>query len=517
MIRIWASEPNDANYPDVSQEIHTVSVDYTDVAVSWYGFEVHPNSPDAPNGITKVQYEVTLDPNEWWYQPGDNGIYWLSIEAIYNTIPGPNDPRWGWETCDVDPCYPDRNGALRYNFTTSTFEPVEFSGAPWDMSFVLLYVEPDLPIDGFDGLDGLDGLPGIPGPNGIPGANGFDGGNGGDAYGGAMYFDANSRPLLTNITIINCRALGGYAGYGGQGQDGGDGGDGQIGQDGQPGQNGGPGYNGGADGAGGDGGDGGAGGRGGHGGRGGRGGNGGQGGEALGGAIYFGPGCKPTIRYLTILNCWTNQGLGAPGGDAGNGGNGGNGAAGGAGGAAGTGNPDGQDGADGADGVGGNGGDGGNQYRGFPYFFYDLGGNMGPNGARSLAGAIYYGANCDANVTDVKISYCYTDVSAATDTYTAGSGGNGGNGGNGSNDAPGGMGGNGGWGGAGLPSPGGGPGGSGGSGGNNNAPDGIDGPDGGGSYSPISGYGGANYYDVNCTADFNNYIVSYCSTSYSGG
>ncbi|MHC4282598.1 MAG: S8 family serine peptidase [Planctomycetota bacterium] len=505
-IRIWAStSPNDTNYPDMSQEVHTVSVDYSNVTVSWYGWEIHPESPDAPNNITKIQYDITLDPNEWWYQPDSNGVFWVSIEAIYNTIPGPNDPKWGWETCDTDPNDPNRNGALRYNFTTSAFEPVEFSGTPWDMSFVLLYVEPDLPIDGNDGLPGLPGIPGIPGPNGIPGANGFDGGDGGDAYGGAMYFGGDCDPLLTNITIINCQALGGYAGFGGQGQNGQNGGNGQIGQDGQPGQNGGPGYNGGAQGAGGDGGVGGAGGAGGRGGDGGDGGDGGEGGEAMGGAIFFGPNSHPTIRYLSVTNCWTNQGLGAAGGNAGNAGNGGNGAAAGAGGATGTGNPDGQDGAGGADGRGGRGGNGG------------WGGDMGANGPNSLGGAIFYGQNCEPNVTDTTISYCYTDVSAATDTYTAGSGGNGGSGGDGANDAPGGPGGWGGWGGVGDPGPNGGPGGSGGGGGNNNAPDGPDGPDGGTGYSPIYGYGGANYYDANCVGDFNNYIVSYCSTSFSGG
>ncbi len=176
--------------------------------------------------------------------------------------------------------------------------------------------------DGFPGQDGEDGAPGEPGADGLPGAPGAPGGDGGVGYGGAMYFDADCNPIILNCKIINCQAIGGDGGYGGAGQNGQDGQDGQPGQPGQPGQNGGEGLNDGAAGAGGAGGNGGDGGPGGAGGRGGDGGKGGEGGEALGGAIYFGSNCRPTIRYCEILNCSTQQGLGNYGGDGGNGGNG---------------------------------------------------------------------------------------------------------------------------------------------------------------------------------------------------
>ncbi|NOR67499.1 MAG: S8 family serine peptidase, partial [Woeseiaceae bacterium] len=52
--------------------------------------------------------------------------------------------------------------------------------------------DPNAVAPGFDGLPGADGLPGDPGMDGLDGMVGLPGGDGGLAYGGAMYFDANS-------------------------------------------------------------------------------------------------------------------------------------------------------------------------------------------------------------------------------------------------------------------------------------------------------------------------------------
>lgn len=376
--------------------------------------------------------------------------------------------------------------------------------------------DPNASADGFNGQDGAPGLPGEPGANGPDGAPGFPGGNGGAAYGGAMYFDANSAPIILNCTIIKCRAIGGNGGFGGLGGDGGDGQEGQPGQDGQDGQNGGDGLGNGAQGAGGAGGAGGDGGAGGNGGLGGDGGKGGDGGEALGGAIYFGPNCHPTIRFCKILNCSTLQGLGNYGGAGGNGGNAGVGAAPGGGANGGDGNPNGGDGADGADGPGGNGGNGG------------TGGDMGINGTKSWAGAIYFGENCQVDMTDTIISYNEARTIVPTYEYSGGDGGNGGNGGDGEGSAPGGTGGNGGDGGAGGPPinpindindanfsrPG--VGGVGGVGGNGGAA-GENGADGMSKTSYTTGYGGADYYDVNCYTQLRKCIISHnASRQYDG-
>lgn len=370
--------------------------------------------------------------------------------------------------------------------------------------------------DGFNGQNGADGLPGDPGANGADGAAGFPGGNGGAAYGGAMYFAADSNPIILNSTIINCQAIGGNAGFGGTGQDGQDGQAGQPGQDGQDGQNGGEPLGGGAQGAAGNGGAGGDGGPGGNGGAGGAGGKGGEGGEALGGAIYFGPNCRPTIRFCTILNSSTLQGLGNAGGAAGNGGNAGSGAAPGGGAGGGDGEPDGADGADGGEGPGGNGGNGG------------TGGSMGINGTRSWAGAIFFGEGCQVDMADTAISYNATKTIVPTYTYSGGDGGAGGTGGDGEGAAPGGTGGTGGDGGAGGPplAPGadvndpnisrpgiGGIGGPGGAGGD----PGADGADGAVMTSYTTGYGGADFYDVNSYAALRGCTISYnASRQYDG-
>ena len=363
--------------------------------------------------------------------------------------------------------------------------------------------DPNAAADGFDGLPGADGLPGEPGMNGLDGLAGMPGGDGGAAHGGAMYFDADSSPVILNCTFINCIAIGGDGGYGGQGQDGGDGQDGQPGMDGQEGQVGGEGLNGGEQGVGGNGGNGGDGGVGGNGGRGGDGGRGGQGGEALGGAIYFGPNCTPTIQLCKIINCNTRQGLGNRGGSAGSGGNGGVGAAPGEGADGGDGSTGGTAGAAGAESAGGNGGDGG------------IGGNMAPNGLRSWAGAIYFGENCQANMSETLITDNFTTIIVPFVTSSGGDGGNGGNGGDGEGAAPGGMGGIGGDGGAGGAGPSADPndpnfsrpgiGGAEGVGGAGGDP-GLPGLDGLPLISFTTNHGGANYYETGCNVEINDCV-----------
>ena len=88
---------------------------------------------------------------------------------------------------------------------------------------------------GPDGGPGGDGIDGGNGGSGVNGGDGGDGGQGGWAYGGALYFDTGSAPVVLNTRMINCRAIGGdggdggdggLGGNGGLGADGGDGGDG---------------------------------------------------------------------------------------------------------------------------------------------------------------------------------------------------------------------------------------------------------------------------------------------------
>jgi hypothetical protein len=389
--------------------------------------------------------------------------------------------------------------------------------------------DPNAPVPGIAGEAGADGAAGADGTPGADGAVGYDGGKGGNGYGGALYFDPNSTPTILHCTIRNCQAIGGAGGAGGDGQAGADGGDGADGQDGQDGQDGGPGLNDGPEGAGGAGGAGGNAGNGADGGVGGVGGKGGDGGEALGGAIYFGPNSRPTIKFVTIENCLTLPGTGNAGGSGGNGGAGGSGGTGGAGGAGGDGEPAGEDGGDGTDGTGANGGMAG------------AGGSMGNNGARSLGGAIFFGDNCQIEMIDSSVSSSTARSDLATFAYAGGAGGNGGAGG-----SPGGSGGDGGAGGDGDPLGQGGAGGAagadGGNGGNGSAGSRTSSSTpalgGGIFYSPgctvkltgctissnqtvpgrsASSSGGGEYYSAGCTAELNNCTISSNTAADHGG
>ncbi len=155
---------------------------------------------------------------------------------------------------------------------------------------------------------------------------------------------------------------------------------------------------------------------------------------------------------------------------------------------------------------------------------------MGVNGVRSWAGAIFFGENCEAEISDTIIGDSATKTIVQTYTYGGGDGGDGGTGGDGDGDAAGGDGGVGGDGGSGGPPPGlipvdgdgvapaepndpngvnigpgdGGAGGTGGAGG----ADGADGMDGLIMTSFTSNYGGANYYDYDCKVKLTNCRIS---------
>ena len=354
--------------------------------------------------------------------------------------------------------------------------------------------DPNAPADpnaGMDGAAGADGQAGADGANGNPGEDGYAGGRGGEGYGGAFYFDEGSAPTILHCTLINCRAIGGDGGFGGEGQDGQAGQAGQDGQTGQDGQPGGEGQDDGPAGAGGAGGVGGDGGAGGAGGPGGRGGDGGDGGNALGGAMYFGPNCQPTIRFCAIVNSSIHQGIGNYGGAAGSGGPGGPGGLGGLGGVGGEGEPAGEDGAVGVDGIGGNGGNGGD------------GGHMGRNGDRSWGGAIYFGEGCDVDMADTVVNGSTALAGAlaqiTTTAYAGGTGGDGGGGGD-----PAGAGGDAGPGGDGQPvgAPG------------TPGPAGQDGVEGEPNLpglpddSITTNHGGAIAYDIGCTVRLSNCSIN---------
>jgi hypothetical protein len=363
------------------------------------------------NGASPTLSNLIISNSTAYGQNGEDSSF------IFPAYPAPPDPPDPLEPNAPYPDLPtiDPNDPFSYDpNNVASWDPND----PWDSSMPWDPNNPQTPasdtsIDGMDGQNGADGLDGEPGADGMDGADGYKGGDGGLGYGGAMYFDANCAPLILHCTITDCNAIGGNGGYGGRGQDGQDGQSGQDGQPGQDGQAGQEGYNDGATGAGGNGGNGGAGGAGGKGGNGGKGGDGGAGAEALGGAIYFGPDCRPTIRYCTILNCYTRQGIGSRGGIGGIGGVGGaTGGTGAAGGAGGDGDPAGADGTENTETApGGDGGTGGD------------GGNASADGARTWGGAVYFGENCEVDISDSIIANNTTTTITRSDPFDPNAGG----------------------------------------------------------------------------------------------
>ncbi|MHC4499147.1 MAG: right-handed parallel beta-helix repeat-containing protein, partial [Planctomycetota bacterium] len=192
-----------------------------------------------------------------------------------------------------------------------------------------------------DGARGPDAPPSPP----FPPARGIDGGaggRGGDGYGGAFYFASKSKPKILGCQIINCRTIGGNGGAGGRGGDGY-----LVGP--IPSRGGGHGA------------------------------DAGDGGNAYGGAMYFEPYCKVTIKGCVIEGSSTTQGEGNIGGDGGNGLNSG-----------------------------------------------AMGGNAGSgsiNGTASWYGAIFFGSNCDIAISNTAITDNITNTAVTRNDWPGGTGG----------------------------------------------------------------------------------------------
>ncbi len=128
--------------------------------VNFYGWEYDPRS-----GVVEVAkfefYQELLDPCDYWFQPGDDGIYWLGILALYEG----NEPNyaWGWETRPhffMDDAVrlwecpePGVPAPAEY------FEPIEFDGNSWDLSFELISMPSEPELEFGDAPEGATAYP----------------------------------------------------------------------------------------------------------------------------------------------------------------------------------------------------------------------------------------------------------------------------------------------------------------------------------------------------------------------
>ena len=157
-ITFWTDVPADpcdpcdpCNFSHPGELIHEIYCDnYT---VDFYGREWDPWDPcanpyDPCNLMAKFEFNQVLDPCDYWYQPGDSGIYWLGIMAIYNEEPG---YLWGWETRphffqdDAVRLWTDPRSDPTWPYPWFYYEPIEGpQGETWDLSFELIS-EPEGP------------------------------------------------------------------------------------------------------------------------------------------------------------------------------------------------------------------------------------------------------------------------------------------------------------------------------------------------------------------------------------
>ena len=85
-------------------------------------------------------YEFYIPSQEWFYQEGDSTVYWLSIAAVYDTIP--DEHIWGWKTREhyfnddaiqiQSPVEPEKD---------DVFQQGQPLSQGWDMAFELLTTE----------------------------------------------------------------------------------------------------------------------------------------------------------------------------------------------------------------------------------------------------------------------------------------------------------------------------------------------------------------------------------------
>ncbi len=62
---------------------------------SWVGWDFDPRDWSVPPEAC-YRFSCALPASNWFYQPGDGGIYWLSVSAAYDTGEPPYP--WGWKT-----------------------------------------------------------------------------------------------------------------------------------------------------------------------------------------------------------------------------------------------------------------------------------------------------------------------------------------------------------------------------------------------------------------------------------
>ena len=143
---IWTDVPADADNP-YSHPDKIIWEHYCyNFNAHFVGWEKDPKNPDTL--FSKFEFTQYLNPEEYWYQPGEEGIYWLGIMAIYGNPDIVAYP-WGWETRE----HFFNDDAVRFfdfplfgvPYPGDAFEPIEFNEVSWDLSFELISIPNEPP------------------------------------------------------------------------------------------------------------------------------------------------------------------------------------------------------------------------------------------------------------------------------------------------------------------------------------------------------------------------------------
>lgn len=95
-IGIWTDVPAGVDRPfsHPGQLVWQLYVDYLDTNEVPVGCDYHPDWCPAPE--TCFYYTFQIPEELWFFQPGEQVVYWISISAVYPF--GPPDHPWGWKT-----------------------------------------------------------------------------------------------------------------------------------------------------------------------------------------------------------------------------------------------------------------------------------------------------------------------------------------------------------------------------------------------------------------------------------
>jgi hypothetical protein len=142
-LTIWTDvpDPDPCEPDDYSHPNEIIWDNYCSCySVKFVGWEFDPRYQTM--GLPKFEFYQEIDPCDYWSQPNDVNVYWLGIAAVYGDMPEDPCYPWGWETRE----HFFQDDAVRFfgwpepnrSYPASQFEPIEWQGETWDLSFELI-------------------------------------------------------------------------------------------------------------------------------------------------------------------------------------------------------------------------------------------------------------------------------------------------------------------------------------------------------------------------------------------